>query len=900
MKMEDDRPDPDELLAVIRKDEARQQRAKLKIFFGMAAGVGKTYTMLDAAHQLKAEGVDVVVGYVETHKRAETEALLEKLEIIPRQKLEYRGAVLEEMDIDAILARRPELVLVDELAHTNAPGARHVKRYQDVIELLEAGIDVYTTVNVQHFESRADAVRQITGITVHETVPDSILDMANEIELIDLSPDDLRKRLAEGKVYVPDRVETAANNFFRTGNLTALREMALRLTAEHVDHKLQDYMQVKRIAGPWKSGERLMVAVGPSPFSEKLIRWTRRVAYNLEAPWLVAYIETSRTLSAEAKERLAQNLALARNLGSEVVISAGDDVDEALIRLARQRNVTQIVVGKPQSSRWQRFLRGGSLVDKLIRASGDIDIYVVTGDEPDSSSPRLRLPQTVQHSSWRQYLWAVLIVAAITAVDLVLFNLFHFLEYEVIGLTELFAVLLIAIYIGRGPALLAAAVSAVSWNFLFITPRFTFEISRLQDVILFGLYFVIALFTGNLTARVRTQERQARYNADRTMALYTMAHETATAVNMEDVLKTGVAQIERVFDAQVAIFLLQADGRLAREAHNSSTLQVDEKDFSVATWVFENGKPAGRFTDTLPLASAHFLPLLTPNRIVGAMGIRTRQNERLSFDQEALLETFTYQIALVIEREMLDEAAEQSAMLRESERLYTTLLNSISHELRTPIATIAGAASSLIDPQTSMNGEARAELTRDIQDAADRLNRLVENLLDMSRLDSGRLKLKLDWCDMGEVIGVAVKRLEKCLAERPLSIQYAPNLPLAQMDFVLMEQVIVNLLDNICNYTPPATPVEIRAEMDEKSLIIAITDSGKGIPPGDLERIFEKFYRVPGTGTGGTGLGLSICRGLVEAHGGTLSVENVPNGGARFLIRLPVSGTPPPVKEAAL
>jgi len=897
--MDDYRPDPDELLAVVQKDEARQQRAKLKIFFGMAAGVGKTYTMLVAARQLRAEGVDVVVGYVETHKRAETEALLEGLEIIPRQKLEYRGAVLEEMDIDAILVRQPDLVLVDELAHTNAPGARHVKRYQDVVELLEAGIDVYTTVNVQHFESRADAVRQITGITVHETVPDSLLDMANEIELIDLSPDDLRKRLVEGKVYVPDRVETAANNFFRTGNLTALREMALRLTAEHVDHKLQDYMQVKRIAGPWKSGERLMVAIGPSPFSEKLIRWTRRVAYNLEAPWLVAYIETSRTLSAEDKDRLAQNLALARNLGSEVVISAGDDIDETLIRLARQRNVTQIVVGKPQSSRWRRFLRGGSLVDKLIRASGEIDIYVVTGDEPELKRPRLQLPQTVQHSSMRQYIWAVLIVAVITAVDLFVFSHIPFLEYQVVALTELFAVLLIAIYIGRGPALLAAAVSAISWNFLFITPRFTFEISRLQDLILFGLYFVIAIFTGNLTARVRTQERQARYNADRTMALYTMAHETATAVNMEDVLKTGVAQIERAFDAQIAI-ILQSDGRLQRQAHPSSTLQVDEKDFSVAIWVFENGKPAGRFTDTLPLATAQFLPLLTPNRIVGIIAIRTRQNERLSFDQEALLETFTSQIALVIEREMLDEAAEQSAMLRESERLYTALLNSISHELRTPIATIAGAASSLVDAQTSSNGDARAELTRDIQDAAARLNRLVENLLDMSRLDSGRLKLKLDWCDVGEVIGVAVKRLEKCLSERPLSIQYAPDLPLAQMDFVLMEQVIVNLLDNICNYTPPATAVEIRAEIDKKSLAITITDSGKGIPPEDLDRIFEKFYRVPGTATGGTGLGLSICRGLVEAHGGSLTAENVPDGGARFIIRLPINSTPPPVKEAAL
>jgi len=897
--MEDYRPDPDALLAAIQKDEARQQRGKLKIFFGMAAGVGKTYTMLDSAHQLKNEGIDVIVGYVETHKRAETAAILEGLEAIPRQKLEYRGTWVEEMDTDAILARKPQLVLVDELAHTNAPGARYIKRYQDVIELLEAGIDVYTTVNVQHFESRADAVRQITGITIHETVPDSILDLADEIELIDLSPEELRKRLGEGKVYTSERIETASNNFFRTGNLTALREMALRLTAEHVDHQLQDYMQVKHIAGPWKSSERLMVAVGPSPFSEKLIRWTRRVAYNLEAPWLAVYVETSKTLSPENKARLAQNLSLARNLGGEVIVSAGENIGDVLVRLARQRNATQIVVGKPLSSRWQRLIRGGSLVDKLISTSGEIDICVITGDEEQETGLRSILPQQTQHSSWRQYMWSLFIVGAITGIDLLAFNKLPFVEYQVVGLTELFAVLLIAIYIGRGPALLAAAISAVSWNFLFINPRFTFEISRLQDVLLFFMYFVIALMTGNLTARIRTQERLARNNADRTMALYTLAHETATAVNMDDVLRMGVAQIERVFDAEVAIILPQGR-KLERQAHVCSTLQVDEKEFSVATWVFEHGKPAGRFTDTLPLATAQFLPLRTPNRIVGVIGIRARQNERLAFDQEALLETFTSQIALVIERELLDEAAEQSAMLQESERLYTTLLNSISHELRTPIATIAGAASSLVDPQTSANEAARTELIRDIQDAADRLNRLVENLLDMSRLDSGRLKLKLDWCDVSDVVSVAIKRLEPCLILRPLTIRYAPELPLVQMDFVLMEQVFVNILDNICNYTLPPTSIEIAAVMEGKWLEMTITDSGGGIPAEDLERIFEKFYRVPGTATGGTGLGLSICRGLVEAHGGTLTAENVATGGLSFKIRLPAHTAPPPVKESTL
>ncbi|HEX2906195.1 MAG TPA: sensor histidine kinase KdpD [Phototrophicaceae bacterium] len=893
--MSENRPDPDALLAVIQKEADRQRRGKLKVFFGMAAGVGKTYAMLDAARQRKTEGVDVVVGYVETHNRQETLALLAGLEIIPRREIEYHGTVMEEMDTDAILARQPQLVLIDELAHTNVPGTRHTKRWQDVVEILETGINVYTAVNVQHFESRADAVQQITGIRVHETVPDSLLDLANEIELIDLSPEDLRQRLAEGKVYTPERVEMAASNFFRVGNLTALREMALRLTAEHVDHQLQDYMQVKRIAGPWKSGERLLVAVGTSPFSEQLIRWTRRMAYNLEATWIAAYIETAKPLTSEAKTTLTRNLDLARSLGAEVLTAAGNDVVETLLWLARQRNVTQIVAGKPLDTPLQNWLRGGSLVDKMIRASGDIDIYVVTGDKPDDKPQRpISLAQALRHSSWRQYLLALVIVALVTGSELLALPI---IGYQSVGLTELVAVLLIAVYIGRGPALMAAAISALSWNFLFIPPRFTLHISQLQDVFLVILYFAIALFTGNLTARIRTQERQARFNADRNLALYTLAHEVATAVNMNDVLQTAVAQIGTVFDAEVAILLLDGN-QLQREAHPASTLPMSEKDWSVATWAFENGKPAGRFTQTLPLASAQYRPMLTPSRTMGVIGIRTRSTERPTFDQDVLLETFTNQIALVIEREILDEAAEQSAMLRESERLYTTLLNSISHELRTPIAAIKGASGSLL-AATSTNEQDRIELTRDIQGAADRLNRLVENLLDMSRLESGRLQLKPEWCDISEIIGVAVKRVDHAANSHPIHIHAEPGLPLVKVDFVLLEQALVNLLDNACNYTPPGTPITIEARVRGSAVEVTVSDAGSGIPPEFIERIFEKFFRLPGTATGGTGLGLSISRGLVEAHGGQMKAENLPEGGARFVVRLALNGAPPPVQEAS-
>lgn len=893
------RSDPDALLVAVQKAEARQERGKLKIFFGMVAGVGKTYAMLETARQLQAEGVDVVVGYVETHQRPETEALLAGLEIIPRRIVEYRGARLAEMDLDAILARRPQLVLVDELAHTNAPGpegaARHRKRYQDVLELLQAGIDVYTTVNVQHFESRVDTVRQITGVTVQETVPDSLLDGADEIELIDLAPDELRKRLAEGKVYTTERAELAANHFFRVGNLTALREMALRLTAEHVDHQLQDYMQVKHIAGPWKSGERLLVAISANPAAEQLIRWTRRMAYNLESVWFAAHVETSHPQAPADKERLARHLALVRELGGEVVITQGDDIITTLLQLAHQRNITQIVVGKPHPSTWGGWLPRSSLVDRLLRASGEIDVHVVA-NEPQTAqrsskpvTPRLRSPVT-------HYGLALVIVASVTLINL---PLTPYIGYHAAGLTELLAVFLIAVYLGRGPALTAAAISALTWNFLFIPPTFTFVISRIEDTILFVLYFLIAIFTGNLTARLRLQEQQARYNAGRSLALYALAHDMASAVTMADILQSAVRQVGEIFDAEIAILLPGPDQRLMRP-HPASNLILGEKEFGVAVWVYEHGRPAGRFTDSLPAAAAHYLPLLVSGKTVGVIGLRTRRNERLSAEQAALLETFTSQIASVIQREVLDEATQQTAMLRESERLYTTLLNSISHELRTPIATITGAASSLLDPQTQANEVARRDLTYDIQAAAERLNRLVANLLDMSRLDAGRLQLKWEWCDVTDVISVALKRQGAALQEHPLTLDYQPNLPLVQMDFVLMEQVLVNLLDNACNYTPAGAPIRIATGVEGEQLAIRVNDSGPGIPPADLERIFEKFYRLPGTATGGTGLGLSICRGLVEAQRGTLRAENLPTGGVSFIIRLPSEGTAPPVQEATL
>ena len=895
MTSEDNRPDPDALLAAIKQEETILKRGKLKIFFGMAAGVGKTYSMLETAQGLKTEGMDVVVGYVETHGRAETEELLAGFEIIPRKKVEYRGTLLEEMDLDAVLERHPRLALVDELAHTNVPGSRHPKRYQDVLELLDAGIDVYTTINVQHLESRADTVRQITGITVHETVPDSIVEQANEIELIDLAPEELLKRLAEGKVYTGERAEQAVHNFFRQGNLTALREMALRLTAERVDHQLQDYMQVKHIAGPWKSGERLMVAISASPLSERLVRWTRRMAYNLDAPWIAVYVETSHTLSQREKIVSAQVMSLARELGAEVITTSEENVPHALLRIARQRNVTQIVVGKPARGPLQQFFGNAQVVNRLIRDSGDIDIYVVRGDRSETTA-RPPIVWWERHSGWKPYLVAMSIVAITTVFNLLTLPL---VGYRTASLVYLFVVALLALFIGRGPVLLAATVSAILWNFLFIPPRFTFYIYALEDVLTFGMYFIVALITGTLTARLRAQERAIRGREERATAMYALAREVASAVTMDDVLLTAVKQIGQAFNVDVAFLLAETNGRLPNKPHDCSTFIMSEKDFGVAQLAFEKGRPAGRYTDTLPLSEAQYLPLRAPNGVVGVMGIRTREDQRPSLDQQMLLETFARQIALAIERERLEEATEHTRVVVESERLYKTLLSSVSHELRTPIATITGAASSLLDIKAGGNSQTRTTLAQEIQGAADRLNRVVENLLDMTRLDSGKLKLNLEWCDVSDLINVVTNRMKDDLTRHELILEVAQNLPLIRVDFVLLEQALVNLLHNASIYTPPGTRVRVTARVDGDDLLLIVADRGPGLPPGDLERVFDKFYRAPGAAPGGTGLGLSIAKGLIEAQGGTISAENRANGGARFIIRLPIGNPPVVVTEAA-
>lgn len=887
------RPDPDTLLAAIQREEQKEARGKLKIFFGMVAGVGKTYAMLQAAQALKERGVNLLAGYIETHGRAETQELLQNLPVVPRLQVQYRGVTLEEMDLDAILRLNPDYVLVDELAHTNVEGSRHQKRYQDVLELLDHGINVYTTLNVQHVESLVDNVQQITGVAVHETVPDSVLDRADEIELIDLPPEELLARLAEGKVYTPERSAIAVQNFFRKGNLTALREIALRKTAERVGMDLQEYMRVHSVTGPWKTVERLMVAIGASPYSEQLIRWTRRIAATMEAPWIATYVKTSQPLTESEEKRLKQNMALARDLGAELVTTVDAEVATALIRVAQQKNVTQIVVGKSLSASWWSRLRGGSLVDRLIADSGGIDVYVVQSDaasDTKSQPAALRLG-----SSGLQYFAAcsAIIVAALLCAWAA-----TIIDYRAVGMFLLFTVSVLALLVGRGPIFVAAALSAFIWNFFFIPPLFTLQIHSVADALLVSMYFIIALVGGELTARVRGREIAVRRREEQALALYTLAKELNRAQTLDEMMRVAEHEIGVTFNARVGCFLAVTPNQLAATPHAASTFTPkSEKEYSVARWVFQNRRPAGRDTNTLPFAEAVYYPLLTGDEIVGVIGIAPLLQRPLTSEQEGLLQTFLHQIAIAVGREVLRTTAEQAHVLAASERLHKTLLNSISHELRTPLATITGASTSLLEMNTAENAERRTVLVEDIYSAAQRLNRLVRNLLDMTRLESGMLKLNLEWCDVNDLVNVVLRQLAKELASHKIVLQLVPELPLVRLDFVLMEQALANILLNAAQHTPVGTAITLRAAVTGKELVFVIEDEGPGFPPEALEHIFEKFYRLPKTKTGGTGLGLSIARGFVEAHGGAISAENGLDHGARFIIRLPLAEAPPTQEE---
>lgn len=880
MEFDDEkRLSPEEFLKQVNKES----KGKLKIFLGMCAGVGKTYEMLKTAHEDLKNNVDIVIGYVETHKRKETEQLVHGLELIPRKITQEKNITYEEMDLEKILLRRPQIVLVDELAHTNAPNSRHTKRYQDVLEIIDAGINVYTTLNVQHLESRVDTVGKITGIVVMETLPDSILDSADEVEIIDISPEELIKRLSEGKIYQEDRARRALANFFKKGNLTALREMALRLTAERVDHELREYLQSNKIKTVWKSSQRLMVAVGPSPHSAQLIRWARRLAYSMNSQWIALYVESSKKLSDSDEIRLNSNLKLARKLGAEIITTSGDDLVKALVDNAIKENVSQIVVGKSRSS--FLFFSYSKVIRRLINESGDIDIYVMGGDKKEST-PKLSPDQRFEFEI-NKYLTSLGIISIVIPIC---YFLNDFINYQTVSLIFLFSISIISLFFSIGQVLLVAFVSALAWDYLFIQPQFTFYITRLEDFLMLLMYFFIAVITGSLNSKIRAQQKLVKNREQRALALYNLTKDLSSATSLEEVINNAVSNIKKTFDADMILLYSDDNEKLSRNfLNNKNMFNIDEKEYNVAAWVFQNHQKAGKYTTTLPSSSAQYYPMSTPRMNVGVIGIKLNEDEKISQDKERLLETFIYQIASSIEREILNQRNQKNIVLEESERLYKNIFNSLSHELKTPIATILGATSNLRTDNEVTDPIFVKSLAEEINLAGERLNRLVSNLLDMSRLESNKMALNLDWHDLSDLINAVINNLKSELTNHQIKVEIEDKLPLLKIDFSLFEQAISNIIINATIYTPPQSIITIQAKSSNNNVFLIISDNGKGIEEKYLNTLFDKFYRIPGTKVGGTGLGLSIAKGFIEAHNYTIKAENVSSGGLRFSIKIPIT-----------
>jgi two-component system sensor histidine kinase KdpD len=887
--MEDRRPDPDLLLRHVQKEEERKHEGKLKIFFGAAPGVGKTYSMLQAARQRKEENLDVLSGIVETHGRRETEALLEGLDILPLRQIEYRGVNLREFDLDAALARKPQIILVDELAHTNAPGSRHKKRWQDVLELLAAGINVYTTVNVQHLESLNDVISQITSVVMKETLPDSVLDQADEIELIDLPPAELLQRLREGKVYVPELAEQARKNFFRKGNLIALRELALRRTAERVDAQMESYRHDWGVKEVWPAAEKILVCVGPNPSAIRLIRAAKRMAAGLRASWIAATVEAPSKVRLKENDlkQLAEHMRLAESLGAETATLSGIKSSEEILNYARSRNVTKIIIGKPSHPRWKDKLFGSTL-DEVVRGSGDIDVYVITGDITGQVEKRSAV---YIRPKWKKGEWVIsfLTVAACTATDAILFPYFELIDLAMI---YLLGVVFVSSKTGKLPAFIATVLSVLAFDFFFIPPYFSFAVSDGRHVLTFGFMFFIGYIISGLTLRIREQADAARQRERRTAALYSLSKELVHERGIERLSATAVKHISEVFSCQTVILIPDENGRLIIPATGQHTFALDQREEGVAQWAYDHRERAGLGTDTLPGAKALYLPLIAASRTVGVLGILPGPvAEPFDPDQYHALESFANQTAMAIERGFLVEEAQQALLKAETEALRNTLLSSVSHDLRTPLAAITGASTTLLQQEVVLDQAGRQELLKTIYEEAEHLNQIIRNVLDMIKLESGAIKIKKEWQSLEEIVGVTINRLSEKIRDRQLIVKLPEDLPLIPFDPLLIEQALMNLLENALKYTPQGTPIELSASVKKDSIEVELADRGPGIRHGGEEEIFDKFVRGSHAG-GGMGLGLTICRAIITAHGGRIWAENREGGGAVFRFTLPIQGQP--------
>lgn len=885
-RLEEDRPSPEALL----EQAGKEGRGKLKIFLGASPGVGKTYEMLTQGTQRRLDGIDAVIGVVETHGRRDTELLTRGFETIPKKRGLYKGRVVAEMDIDAILQRRPKLVLVDELAHTNVEGSRHPKRYMDVEELLAAGIDVFTTVNIQHVESLNDVIAQITRIRVRETVPDAIFDLADEIELVDLTADDLLKRLREGKIYVKAQAERALRHFFSPGNLTALRELALRKVAQHVDRNMVDYMQAHAIGGPWPAGERILVCINEHPSSAELVRHARRLADALKASWTAMYVESPRhaALDEVERDRIADTLRLAQRLGAESATLPGRDIAETILTYARRHNVTQIVIGKTERPWWFEIVHG-SVVRNLIRDAGAISVTAVSskGEPIPAKSVTTAIPGA---SVWRGYAWSVAAVLCTIAIAYVI-DATAAGSLGSLAMIFLVPVLISAVTFGRWPALFTTFLSIMAYNFFFLPPRYTFTIANPNNWLSFGVLLFVAIIAGNLAARVRAQADLAAARAAAMGELYRFTGKLTSIARLDDILWAAAFQMSSMLKANVVILLHdRATNRPMVRAGYPPEDELDDQDLAAAAWSWDHGQPAGRNSQTLPGAKRLFLPMRTGQGLVGVTGLQ-RHDEKSLFtpEERRLLDALIDQTALAIERSELVERVDEAQVRAEADKLRVAMLTSLSHDLRTPLASILGAATTLLSSK-DLHVRQSEDLLEMIREEAERLDRFVGNLLDMSRLEAGALGVKLEAIDVIELAETASKRLARRLSGHHLVLDAPDGLPLVTVDPLLLEQAIVNLLDNAAKYAPVGSDIRVQARLAGSKVLLVVEDEGPGIPPDELPLIFDKFYRAKAADrrVAGTGLGLAVARGFVEAFGGTLDAANrIDRSGAALTIALP-------------
>lgn len=889
--MNERRPDPDQLLESIKQADERAQRGKLKIFFGASAGVGKTFAMLSSAHQLRNQGVDVVVGIIETHGRSETAALLEGLEQIPLKDIFYREKALKEFNLDAALIRKPQLILVDELAHSNVAGSRHPKRWQDIEELLTAGIDVYTTVNVQHIESLNDIVGGITGIRVWETVPDRVFDEAEEVVIVDLPPDELLQRLKEGKVYMAQQAERAINHFFRKGNLIALRELALRRTADRIDDEMREYRQRQSVMPVWQTRESLLLCIGPSDGEDKLVRSAARLADKLDAPWHAIYIETPQLqrLSSQHRQRILKTLKLAQDMGAETATLPGSDVAETVSQYARNHNLAKILIGRSQR---KNIFRQRTLIERIGKFAPDLDVIQIAREKIAERTERLDIDTNIQ-INWFDYVLAAFGCGVTTVIAS---GLHPYVELTNTAMIFLLTVVLVALYCGRGPAVLAAVLSVASFDFFFVPPRLTFSVSDAKYLLTFAVMLIVALITGQLTAGSRYQARVAMSRESRARALAEMSRELSAALMLEQIAEIASRFIESSFDTKSALLIVDDNNKLHMPVATTS-LMID---LGIAQWAFDHGEPAGTGTDTLPGSTILYLPLRAPMRFRGVLAVEPRSTRWLLIpEQRRLLDTFSSLIAIAVERVHYVDIAQKTTVQIESERLRNSLLAALSHDLRTPLTSVLGLAEYLSLSKPELSDE-QHDVVLSIRDETRRMSAIVNNLLDMGRLQSGEIKLNKQWQPLEEIVGAAVVATSNLLKGHIVTIDLSTELPLLEFDAVLIERVLFNLLENAQKYTPPGSRVEIAANVNSDCAEISIEDNGPGLAAGMEEQIFEKFTRgQTETTTPGVGLGLAICRAIVNAHRGRIWVERGLLGGARFVFTLPL-GNPPAIDAAGL